>query len=143
MRPKNKHYKDFRNDRPRESASDRGDWIYGRRPVLEVVKANQRHLYEAVMPPEGRDAPDVAELRGLLLGRGIPFRTMEREELDALCEGGNHQGVALRTGGFPYIAFEQVLHDVKENPDALVLILDHIEDPRTSARCCARPTPQA
>jgi len=130
MRSKNKHYKDFRNDRPRESVSERGDWIYGRRPVLEVMKAEKRHLYEAVLPPEGRDTPDVAELRRLLLARGVPLRTMDREELDTLCEGGNHQGVALRTGGFPYISFEQVIHDVKEKPDALVLILDHIEDPQ-------------
>lgn len=129
MRTRNKQFKDFRGE-PRRESSERGDWIYGRRPVLEVVKAGQRHLYEAVLPPEGRDAPEVAELRGLLLGRCVPFRTMEREELDELCEGGNHQGVAVRTGGFPYIAIDQVIHDVKENENALVLILDHIEDPQ-------------
>lgn len=132
MSPRNKQYKDFRGDRAevRRDLSERGDWIYGRRPVLEVVKSNARHIYEAVLPQEGRDAPDVAELRGLLMGRGVPFRTLEREELDELCEGGNHQGVAVRTGGFPYISIEQVIHDVKEKPDALVLILDHVEDPQ-------------
>ncbi len=129
MRSKSKHHKDFKGA-PRREVSDRGDWIYGRRPVLEVVKAGKRHLYEAVLPPEGHDSPEVAELRGLLLGRGVPFRTLEREELDELCEGGNHQGVALRTGGFPYIALEQVVHDVAADPNAIVLILDHIEDPQ-------------
>ena len=132
MGNRNKQFKDFRGDRPEErrAPADRGDWIYGRRPVLEVVKSEKRHLYEAVLPQEGRDASDVAELRGLLLARGVPFRTMEREELDELCEGGNHQGVALRTGGFPYISFDQVIHDVKTDANALVLILDHIEDPQ-------------
>ncbi len=132
MRPRGKQYKDFRDDRggKRSGPSDRGDWIYGRRPVLEVVKSGKRHLYEAVLPPEGRDAPEVAELRGLLLRLGVPFRSMEREALDELCEGGNHQGVAVRTGGFPYISLDQVIHDVNENPEALVLILDHIEDPQ-------------
>lgn len=132
MNPRNKQFKDFRSDRgdARRGPSDRGDWIYGRRPVLEVVKSEKRHLYEAVLPMEGRDAPEVAELRGLLMGRGVPFRTMEREELDEICEGGNHQGVAVRTGGFPYISIDQVIHDVKEAPNALVLILDHIEDPQ-------------
>lgn len=129
MRFKNKQHKDFHGE-VRPERADRGDWIYGRRPVLEVVKAGLRHLYEAVLPPDGRDAPDVAELRGLLLARGIPFKTLEREELDELCEGGNHQGVALRTGGFPYISLEQVIHDIKENANALVLLLDHIEDPQ-------------
>ena len=132
MSPRNKQFKDFRTDQgeARREQSDRGDWIYGRRPVLEVVKSSKRHLYEAVLPLEGRDAPEVAELRGLLLGRGVPFRTLDREELDALCDGGNHQGVAVRTGGFPYISIDQVIHDVKEDPNALVLILDHIEDPQ-------------
>ena len=68
MRQKYRRVKDFRGESRRE-ASDRGDWIYGRRPVLEVVKAAQRHLYEAVLPPEGRDSPEVAELRGLGLTR--------------------------------------------------------------------------
>ncbi len=129
MKKWNKRGKDFRSDRPR-GALERGDWIYGRRPVFEVVKSGKRHLYEAVLPPGGRDAPEVAELRGMLTAKGVPFKTLEREALDELCEGGNHQGVAVRTGGFPYISFEQVLHDVKENENALVLILDHIEDPQ-------------
>lgn len=129
MRAKFRHAKDFRGEGRRESP-DRGDWIYGRRPVLEVVRSDKRHLYEAVLPQEGRDSPEVAELRGLLLKRGVPFREMDRDALDELCEGGNHQGVALRTGGFPYISFEQVIHDVKESDRALVLILDHIEDPQ-------------
>jgi 23S rRNA (guanosine2251-2'-O)-methyltransferase len=129
MRGRNKQFKDFRGEARRET-SERGDWIYGRRPALEVVKAGKRHLYEAVLPPDGHDSPEVGELRGLLLERGVPFKRVEREELDELCEGGNHQGVALRAGGFPYISFEQVIHDVKEDASALVLILDHIEDPQ-------------
>jgi 23S rRNA (guanosine2251-2'-O)-methyltransferase len=132
MRPRDKQFKDFRSDRSeaKRGPSDKGDWIYGRRPVLEVVKAERRHLYEAVLPLEGRDSPEMAELRGLLLGRSVPFRTLDREALDELCEGGNHQGVAVRTGGFPYISLDQVIHDVKEDANALVLLLDHIEDPQ-------------
>ncbi|MDX9866951.1 MAG: 23S rRNA (guanosine(2251)-2'-O)-methyltransferase RlmB [Kiritimatiellia bacterium] len=114
----------------RDAPAGRGDWIYGRRPVLEVVKAGRRHLVEALLPPPGRDAPEIAELRGLLRGRDVPVRVAERDELDACCEGGHHQGVAVRTGGYPYIAFDQVTHDVKENAEAVVLILDHIEDPQ-------------
>lgn len=129
MRARHKQARDFKGE-GRQPVSERGDWIYGRRPVLEVVKAGKRHLYEAVLPKEGRDAPEVAELRGLLVGRGVPFKTVEREELDAFCEGGNHQGVAIRTGGFPYISLDQVIHDVEADPDALVLLLDHIEDPQ-------------
>ena len=129
MRVKHKHAKDFSGE-GRARTAERGDWIYGRRPVLEVVKSNKRHIYEAVLPPPGHDAPEVAELREVLTARGVPFTAMEREALDVLCDGGNHQGVAVRSGGFPYIAIDQVIHDVKERPDALILLLDHIEDPQ-------------
>lgn len=110
---------------------DRGDWVYGRRPALEVLRAGKRHVYDAILPTAERDTPEIAEMRSLLKARGVPFRAvLDREELDRLCRGGNHQGVVLRVGGFPYIAFEQVLHDIEEQPDAIVLILDHIEDPQ-------------
>jgi len=131
VKPRNKQYKDFQVGAPRSiPLAERGEWIYGRRPVLEVVKAERRHLYEAVLPAEGRDAPEVAEIRGILLTRGVPFKTVERDVLDTLCDGGNHQGVALRTGGFPYSDMTVVLSIVKEDPNAIVLFLDHIEDPQ-------------
>jgi len=108
----------------------KGEWIYGRRPVMEVLQAKRRHIYEAVLPSGGRDSPDVVELRALLLADGIPLHAMQRVELDALAVGGNHQGVALRVGGYPYVSMEQIEHDVREQPQALVLLLDHIEDPQ-------------
>jgi 23S rRNA (guanosine2251-2'-O)-methyltransferase len=108
----------------------KGEWVYGRRPVMEVLRAKRRHLYEVVLPSGGRDSPDVAELRGLALAGGIPMRALGRPELDVLSAGGHHQGVAVRVGGYPYVSLEQVLHDVREQPQALVLLLDHIEDPQ-------------
>jgi 23S rRNA (guanosine2251-2'-O)-methyltransferase len=108
----------------------KGEWIYGRRPVMEVLRAKRRHIYEAVLPSGGRDSPDVAELRALLLAAGVPLHALQRQELDALSAEGNHQGVALRVGGYPYISLEQIAHDVRQQPQALVLLLDHIEDPQ-------------
>ena len=128
MNRRNRDHRQSRDAAPRRP--DRGDWIYGRRPVLEVVKAGKRHIYEAILPPQGHDAPEIAELRGLLRARDVTCLALEREELDALCDGGNHQGVAIRAGSYPYISIEQVIHDVQENADALVLLLDHIEDPQ-------------
>ena len=132
MRNRRKPKRDFKGGRAASGSPERGDWIYGRRPVSEVLKAGGRHIYEAVLPPEGHDSQDLSAIRSAVQGRNIPFKFMEREELDELCGGGNHQGVALRTGSFPYISFEQIIHDVKENPDALVMILDHIEDPQNT-----------
>ncbi len=131
LRDRNRQAGNFKRGRNKTSP-ERGDWIYGRRPVSEVLKAGVRHIYEAVLPPEGHDALELSVIRAAVVAKAIPFRCMEREELDQICDEGNHQGVALRTGSFPYISFEQIIHDVKENPDALVIILDHIEDPQNT-----------
>lgn len=110
--------------------TSRGEWIYGRRPVAELLRAGRRHVYEAVLPQEGRDGRELTDIRGQLLAAGVALRTVSRREIDLLVDGGNHQGIALRVGGFPYISIEQVAHDVRERSDALVLALDHIEDPQ-------------
>lgn len=108
----------------------KGEWIYGRRPVHELLAAGRRHVYEVILPSGGRDSSDVAEMRVLAVKRGAAVRSLGRPELDALAAGGNHQGVAVSAGGFPYIAMDQVVHDVKADAQALVLLLDHIEDPQ-------------
>jgi len=131
MRQRNRNSKDFRGGaREARGTGERGEWVYGRHPALEVVRSERRHLYEAILPAEGRDAPDIVELRDTLMRRGVLIHAVGREELDEICEGGNHQGVAVRVGGFPYISMDQVLHDVKARADAVVLLLDHIEDPQ-------------
>lgn len=119
-----------RGGQPGSGGGVRGEWLYGRRPVLEVLRADKRHIYEAVLPEGGRDSGEVAELRGMVMKRGVPMRVVERGALDEICEGGNHQGVALRCGGFPYISLDQIIHDVENDANALVLLLDHIEDPQ-------------
>ncbi|MGI6495248.1 MAG: 23S rRNA (guanosine(2251)-2'-O)-methyltransferase RlmB [Kiritimatiellia bacterium] len=117
-------------DAPRTDAGERGDWIYGRRPVLETLCANRRHVHQICLAEGAGGASGLAEIRDIVESRGIPFRLVSREELDELAQGGNHQGVAMRVGGFPYVGFDQVLHDVRENAQALVLALDHISDPQ-------------
>lgn len=129
MRESSKKNRYFKTERTK-TAPERGEWIYGRRPVSEVLKAGVRHIYEAALPYERHDAQGLSAIRAAVVAKAIPFKCLEREELDQICDGGNHQGVALRTGTFPYVSFEQIIHDVKENPDALVVVLDHIEDPQ-------------
>lgn len=116
--------------------SPRGEWIYGRRPVAEALASGRRHVYELVVagdtdaPRRGAADEVVTAAREAALRAGAEMRTVERRVLDELATGGHHQGVALRVGAFPYFGFDQVLHAVKQDPQALVLFLDHIEDPQ-------------
>lgn len=119
---------------------ERGEWIYGRRPVTEALRSRRRHVYELLLAAEPRERSgrhvtaggggELADIRSLAAAAGASFRTVERRELEVHAEGGHHQGVALRTGAFPYHGFDQILHAVKQDPQALVLLLDHVEDPQ-------------
>lgn len=122
-----------RRQERRPERAERGEWLYGRRPVIESLRAGRRHIHELwLTESSGRSGADgdFAEMRSRVQSVGATLTLVERERLDDLLEGANHQGVAMRVGGFPYAGFDQIVHAVEQDPTALVLLLDHIEDPQ-------------
>lgn len=111
---------------------DRGEWVYGRRCVLELLRARRRHVYRLVlpMPRRGSDSQEVEEISDLAGQGGINPERLPREQLDQWFPGCNHQGVAINCGAYPYGDFSQVLRRAKDSPHALVLLLDHLQDPQ-------------
>jgi 23S rRNA (guanosine2251-2'-O)-methyltransferase len=101
--------------------------------VVEALRAGRRRVHELWLAEGGRHGGldgELDEIHGRALRAGAVIKHVPREALSDLVEGGNHQGVALRTGAYPYWDFEQILHAVREDPEALVLLLDHVEDPQ-------------
>lgn len=120
----------FRSKGPRELCTG-GEWIYGRNPVVECLRAGRRTATEMILPPRDKNESDeIASLRLTAQQRRIVVRTETRDRLDRLVKGGHHQGVALKTTGYPYVGFEEILRDVEEDENAMVLVLDHLEDPQ-------------
>ena len=108
-----------------------GEWIYGRRPVAEVLRAGSRTIDERVLPPRAPgESDDIAELRALARAREVPVRALERDRLDRLCRGGHHQGAAVRVSPFAYAPFADLLEEARDNPSALFVVLDHLTDPQ-------------
>ena len=58
------------------------------------------------------------------------MRTMDRDALDRLTRFGHHQGCALKSTGYPYVGFADILSAAEEDENALVIVLDHLEDPQ-------------
>ena len=115
---------------PRELVTG-GEWIYGRNPVEEALAAGRRTATEIVLPPAYPDEDEqIRRIRDEARARHLVVRTMERDQLDRLTRFGHHQGVALKTTGYPYAGFEEILAAVREDENALVLVLDHLEDPQ-------------
>ena len=115
---------------PREMLTG-GEWLYGRNPVEEALAAGRRTASEIILPPATADEDDqLQRIRDEARSRRLVIRTMDRDGLDRLTRFGHHQGVALKTTGYPYVGLEDLLHDVENDENALVVVLDHLEDPQ-------------
>ena len=115
---------------PREMLTG-GEWIYGRNPVEEALAAGRRTASEIILPPAFPDEDDqLQRIRDEAKARRLVIRTMERNQLDKLTRFGHHQGVALKTTGYPYVGFDEILAAVEADENATVIVLDHLEDPQ-------------
>ena len=115
---------------PREMVTG-GEWIYGRNPVEEALAAGRRTCSEIILPSAFPDEDDqLKRIRDEAHARRLVIRTMERNQLDKLTRGGHHQGCALKTTGYPYVGVEELIAEVEADENALIIILDHLEDPQ-------------
>lgn len=115
---------------PREACGG-GEWIYGRNPAIETLRAGRRTVTEMILPPFDKgESDEIAQLRATARARGIALRCEDRDRLDRLTHFGHHQGVALRTTGYPYVGFDEIVRAAADDENALVVVLDHLEDPQ-------------
>ena len=125
------NYQNTRHHKGPRELTTGGEWIYGRNPVIEALRAGRRTFTEIILPPGSKDeADEIASLRLTAQQRHIMIRTADRERLDHLVHGGHHQGVALKASGYPYVDLEDIVQEVEEDENAIVVALDHLEDPQ-------------
>lgn len=119
-----------RSKGPRELVTG-GEWLYGRNSVEEALAAGRRTASEIVLPPPSENEdPQIARMRDFARSHRIVVRTMDRAQLDRIAHFGHHQGVALKTTGYPYVSFEEILERTADDENAIVVVLDHLEDPQ-------------
>lgn len=94
--------------------------VYGRNIAIEALK-NERTI-EKVVLQEGAGG-SISKIFSLAKERGVKIEYRNKQDLDKLSGGRNHQGVIVYTSSYEYKELEDVL-------DAnLLIILDGIEDP--------------
>jgi 23S rRNA (guanosine2251-2'-O)-methyltransferase len=107
--------------------------IYGRRAVSEALRANRRHFFRLWVEGEGAQVSGIlAEITGTAEALKIPIRFIQGGLFDRMKrENVNHQGVALETGGYPYVGFDELLRrSRRQDEPPFLLILDHLQDPQ-------------
>lgn len=106
------------------------EWVAGRNPVLEALRAGLPALQVYVADGVERD-DRLKEILRTATEQGVPLMQATRFELDKLTGGAVHQGVALQLPAYEYADPQDVLEDALDaHTPALVVALDSITDPR-------------
>ncbi len=105
------------------------EWITGRNPVYEVLRARRRQVFKLWVARGAEVKGRLAEIVELAQSRKCALEWVARGQLDALDE--SHQGVALECSEYSYSALQDIrdLAEQREQPP-FILILDVIQNPQ-------------
>lgn len=134
-RPNHQAYRRARATDRRQAAKpkrkrDEVEWVAGRNPVVELLRAGvpAAKVYLA----EGTERDDrLREIFRLTADLGIPVLETGRREIDKLTGVDTHQGVAVKIDPYEYASGEDLLAVAEQSGQPpLIVLLDGVTDPR-------------
>lgn len=103
--------------------------LYGRHPVLELLRSGSRRAEEVAVLAGGRGP--LQEVVALARRNGVKVSFRTRDQLTAVAGSPDHQGVVARVARAEYVAVEDLLAVAAGRGEpALFLALDRVQDPR-------------
>jgi len=107
------------------------EFLYGRWPVLEALRANRRKFEQLLLLETAEERGPLVEIAGAAETRGVPVHRVPRRIIDDLAKGANHQGVVLRCGGYPFASLQTLLETSMHRQEKnFFLALDLLQDPQ-------------
>jgi len=105
------------------------EWITGRNPVYEVMRAGRRKIFGLHTAKGVQQKGRIIEILTLAEKHNIPVSQVPRTDLDRISSG--HQGVALSVGEYPNSSLVEMLDLAEERRQPpFLLILDTLQDPQ-------------
>lgn len=105
------------------------EWISGRNPVYEVLRARRRQVFRLQVAQGTLEKGRLDEIIQFCGQRSITVERVRREQLDSRFP--NNQGVALEVSTYPYSDLIEMLTLAEERGDLpLLLVLDMLQDPQ-------------
>lgn len=105
------------------------EWITGRNPVYECLRANRRHFFRLLIAKGVEEKGRVSEIIALAKEKHLPVERVERLALEELAE--NPQGVAMEASQYPYADLDAIFTLAKKKGEPLfILMLDQVQDPQ-------------
>lgn len=104
------------------------EYIVGRNPVLEVLKAEKE--IDKIYVAKGELKGSIKKIISIAKDKNIVIQYVDKKKLDQIAPGANHQGVAALVTPYDYYSIDDILNKAKESKEPpFIIILDGIEDP--------------
>jgi 23S rRNA (guanosine2251-2'-O)-methyltransferase len=104
------------------------EYIVGRNPVLEVLKAEKE--IDKIYVSKGELKGSIKKIISIAKDKNIVIQYVDKKKLDQIAPGVNHQGVAALVTPYDYYSIDDILNKAKESKKPpFIIILDGIEDP--------------
>ena len=105
--------------------------IYGRRPVYEALMSERRLISKVFVLSSNTQDNIIGEILLLAQKKGIKVGGVQKNDLDRISGGGNHQGVIAEASSYPYVELEQMVENTPEGSrPPVIVVLDHVQDPQ-------------
>ncbi len=107
------------------------DFLYGRWPVLESLRANRRAFEQLLILETADTRGPIEEIISAAETRDVPVHRVPRRVIDDLAHNANHQGVVLRCKSYPYADLHELLEtSMLRHEKNFFLALDLVQDPQ-------------
>ncbi len=108
----------------------RSEIIYGRRAILEMLRAERRQVRELRIAHGVEEKGALAQVIQVASERGIPIKRVLRAELGTVV-GRHNQGIVAAVSPYPYVSLDEIFeHSLRRPEDVFILLLDLIKDPQ-------------
>lgn len=105
------------------------EWIYGRNPVNEVLRAGRRQVFRLLVVEGAQSKGLLADILDHCSKNNIPVESATRAELDRRQPG--NQGLLLEVSAYPYVALTDIFDRSQQRAESpLILVLDSLQDPQ-------------
>jgi 23S rRNA (guanosine2251-2'-O)-methyltransferase len=105
--------------------------LYGRQPVLEVLRAGRRQILQLFVRRTARPSPELDDIMQAAGKAGVRMERVDDGRLQQLAGDVNHQGIAAKVSSYSYVDIEDFnLESAKGEAPPFLLVLDHVVDPQ-------------
>jgi len=107
------------------------EFLYGHWAVIEAMRSGRRRLDSLMIHERAEKRGSVGEAMSMAEELQVPIQRVQRRILDDLANNGNHQGLVMRVGPYPYCDLDDILDTAAERQEKpFILLLDLLKDPQ-------------